>query len=118
MISGCASTLLDQLAQVRLRISDVCDAGWRLHDSVSARKYTLPQIAAQSLCALDQVHREALVGQRQGGRHAGHAAADDQGRFLHRHLAGVQRLQAAAARATAMRTRSRALCVAPSRSFE
>ena len=37
--------------------------------------------------------REPLVGQRQGGRHAGDAAADHQGRVVDRHGVLVQRQQ-------------------------
>ena len=40
--------------------------------------------AAQAVALLDQVDGEALVGQGQGGRHAGDAAADHQGRVVHR----------------------------------
>ena len=53
----------------------------------------VPQVTAQPLRPLDQMHREALVGQRQRRRHPRHTTADDQHRLLHRHLSLVQRLQ-------------------------
>ena len=47
--------------------------------------WSLQGIAAQAVFALHQVHLITLIRQGQGGGHAGHAAADHQGRLVDGH---------------------------------
>ncbi len=54
------------------------------------RAVDLADRAAQAVALFDQVDGEALLGQGQGGRHAGDAAADHQGRVVHRRAGFLQ----------------------------
>ncbi len=80
VMCGWASVRLDHLRQELLRVLAVAEIP------------DVPGVAAQLGLALDQVDAEALVGQGQGRRHPGHAAADDQGIVIQRQRPLGQRL--------------------------
>ena len=83
VICGWAEGPLDHLRQELLRVLAVEEIP------------NVPRVAAQLGLALDQVDAEALVGQGQGGRHPGHAAADDQGVVIQRQRPLRERLDQA-----------------------
>src|SRR3972149_1764949 len=56
------------------------------------------QIAAQLLFPLDEMHRKALIGQRERSSHPGYPGAADQGGMVDRPLGGLQWLQLPGAR--------------------